>query len=97
MATLNDLQILADELTQISPPPKQPKGVNFIAENNGRWVIVRTGAGMYAVRAEYTLLDQVARTIKMEHEMTGYPNSLVSALKFAIMIASASTFFWSAS
>ena len=97
MATLNDLQILADELTQVSPPPQQPKGVNFIAEQNGRWVIVRTGAGMYAVRAEYKLADDDTRTIKMEHEMTGYPNSLVSALKFATMIASASTFYWSAS
>lgn len=95
MATLNELQILADELTQISPPPKQPKGVNFIAENDGRWVIERTGAGMYAVRAEYKLADET-RTIKMEHEMTGYPNSLMSALKFAIMISTSSTFFWSA-
>ena len=97
MATLNDLQILADELTQVSPPPQQPKGANFIAQNSGRWVIARTGAGMYAVRAEYTMLDEEVRTIKIEHEITGYPNSLVSALKFAIMIASASTFYWSAS
>lgn len=96
MATLNDLQILADELTQVSPPPQQPKGVNFISENNGRWVIERTGAGMYAVRAEYKLADDDTRTIKIEHEMTGYPNSLVSALKFAIMIGNAQTHYWSA-
>lgn len=96
MATLNDIQILADELTLVSPPPAKPKGVNFTPTGNGRWIVQRTGAGMFALRAEYPISQNETCVIKIDSEITGYPNALISALKFAIMIAKSSTYFWAA-
>lgn len=96
MATLNDLQLLADELSEVAPPPTKPQGLNFVVPNSGKWKVQRTGAGMYAIRAEYQVNEHETRIVKMENEMTGYPTALMSALKFAVMIANASTYYWSA-
>lgn len=96
MTTLNDIQILADELTECSPPPAQPKGLNFVVVGSGKWIVARTGAGIYAIRAEYKVSEGETRIVKMENELVGYPNALVSALNFAITIGSASTYYWAA-
>lgn len=94
MATLKDIQILADELTQISPPPTRPKGVNFVG-SNGRWKVETVGTGMYALRAEYDLADGEVVVVRMNDEIIGFPTALVSAIKFAIMLASCETYYWS--
>ena len=96
MATLTEIQFLADRLTEVSPPPAQPKGINFVIVGSGKWVVARSGAGMYAIRAEYTDDQAATRVIKIENELTGYPTTLISALKFAITIGSASTYYWAA-
>ena len=94
MATLKDIQILADELTQVSPPPARPKGVNFIG-TNGRWKVETVGTGMYALRAEYDLADGEVVVVKINDEIVGFPSALVSAIKFAIMLSSCDKYFWS--
>jgi hypothetical protein len=94
MATLKDIQILADELTQVAPPPARPKGVNFVGAN-GRWKAETVGSGLYALRAEYDLADGETITIRMDDEMVGFPSTIIPAIKFSIMLASCNQFFWS--
>jgi hypothetical protein len=95
MATLKDIQILADELTQLSPPPARPKGVNFIG-TNGRWKVETVGTGMYALRAEYDLADGEVVVVRINDEILGFASALVSAIKFSIMLSSCDKYFWSA-
>lgn len=94
MATLKEIQILADELTELAPPPTRPKGVNFFG-TNGRWKVEAVGTGMYALRAEYDLADGEVVVVKINDEIIGFPSALVSAIKFAIMLASCNKYFWS--
>jgi hypothetical protein len=94
MATLKDIQTLADELTQVAPPPIRPIGVNFVG-TNGRWKAETVGSGLYALRAEYDLANGETVTIKMNDEIVGFPSTIVPAIKFSIMVANSSKFFWS--
>ena len=94
MATLKEIQILADELTQVSPPPARPKGANFIG-TNGRWKVETVGTGMYALRAEYDLADGEVVVVKITDEIIGFASAFVSAIKFAIMLASCDKYYWS--
>lgn len=93
MATLKEMQILADELTQVSPPPTRPKGVNFIG-TNGRWKVETVGTGMYALRAQFDLADGEVVIVRIQDEIIGFPSALISAMKFAIMLASCDKFLW---
>lgn len=97
MATTNldieRLQKLADELTEVAPPPKKPNGIDE-GLKNGRWVVQRTGIGMYAIRAEYETTNNTIVTIRIDDEMRGFANSLVTAIKFSIQIASSTRHYW---
>jgi hypothetical protein len=94
MTTLKEIQILADELTQVSPPPARPKGANFVG-TNARWKAETVGGGMYALRAEYDLANNEVVVMKINDEIVGFPSALVSAIKFSIMLASCNKYFWS--
>lgn len=97
MATTNldisRLQELADELTKVSPPPKDPRGINHQLKN-GQWTIAKAGAGMYVVRAAYVNSQGEIEVIKTESEMAGFANSLAMALRFAIQVASSTRHYW---
>jgi hypothetical protein len=96
MTTSSDLQLLCDELTQIFPPPQNPKGVNFVEEGTGRWVIARVGSGMYAVQAEYKDHRGGTIQVKMENQITGFAPAVMTALKFSISVADSHRYGWSA-
>lgn len=90
---ISRLQELADELTKVSPPPKDPKGINHQLRK-GHWVIAKAGAGMYVVRAAYVNAQDEIEVIKTENEMSGFANSLAMALRFAIQVASSTRHYW---
>lgn len=90
---IDRLQKLADELTEVAPPPKSPHGLNM-AVKRGRWIVQKVGAGMYAIRAEYQTEQNTAVVVKIDDEMSGFAKALVTAMKFAIQIASSSRHYW---
>lgn len=96
MSSIADrLQKLADELTEVSPPPPRPMGMNFIVPDSGRWVVVKVGSGMYAIRPEYD--DTRGQKVIVTHngEVRGFAPAIETALKFAISIGASSRHHWS--
>lgn len=94
---ISKLQKLADELTVHAPPPPQPKGLNYIVPNSGKWVVVKVGSGMYAVRPEYETTNGEKIIATRNGETRGFPNSIEASLRFAISVTTASRFYWAAS
>ena len=92
--TTQQLQNLCDELTEVSPPPTRPLGINAPIIGAGRWIAVRFGGGAYAIRAEYNTTDGKKITVKMENELRGFPNGLVSAIRFTIELAKSHRHYW---
>ena len=94
-STIEQLQKLADELTEVSPPPIQPIGLNGALPHSGKWIVVKVGLGLYAVRPEYE--DGLGGVIVGKHndEVKGFAQVVMTALRFAISISSASRHRWS--
>lgn len=94
-STIEQLQKLADDLTEVSPPPIQPIGLNGVLPHSGRWIVVKVGSGLYAVRPEYE--DGLGGVIVGKHndEVKGFAPAVMTALRFAISICSASSHRWS--
>lgn len=92
---LSELEQLVDELTIVAPPPDVPMGLNFVIPRTGRWRICRVGAGAYAVRAEYESTNGGTQLAKMDGEITGYPSTIASALRFSIALARSHRHYWS--
>ena len=92
---VEQLQVLADELTEVSPPPPKPKGLNFVVAGSGRWVVVKSGSGMFAIRPEYD--DGRGGRVVATHngEIRGFAPAIKTALMFAISIANSSRHYWS--
>lgn len=97
MASIIELQVLADRLTELAPPPALPKGVNMIAPNTGRWVVKRVGAGFYALRAHYDHTDpEVVEPIEVTiaNELRGYPSTMATALHFSVTVLDSPRHQW---
>jgi hypothetical protein len=95
MTTLNDLQILADRLTKVSPPPQDltNKKDQFIV-GSGRWKVEMVGAGFYAVRIEYDTTQNKKVVMKADQELRGFADTLSQSLRFAEFIANPSRHHW---
>ena len=95
MATLNDLQILADKLTKISPPPQDlTNGKDKFIVGSGRWKVEMVGAGFYAVRIEYDTTQNKKVVMKAKQELRGFADTLAQSLKFAEFVANPSRHHW---
>lgn len=94
MTTIEQLQVLADELTDVFPPPKVPLGVNSVIAGTGKWRVMRIGGGCYAVRIEYQRSDGTTVTVKSSEEIVGYPSNVTTAIRFALQMGNASRHFW---
>jgi hypothetical protein len=95
MATLSDLQKLADKLTKVSPPPQDlTNGIDTFVVGSGRWKVEMVGAGFYAVRIEYTTTQNKKIVMKANQELRGFYDTLSQSLRFAEFIAEASRHHW---
>jgi hypothetical protein len=94
MTTIKELQILADELTQLLPPPIRPQGVNLVVAGTGRWKIVPIGSGSYAMRIEYEHPDGDTFIVRAEKEIAGFPSSLRQSLDFMVTLHTATRHQW---
>lgn len=94
MASISELQNLADKLTETMPPPLRPLGIDRADLRDGRWVVVRAGVGMFAVRAEYTTGQNEKIMVRHDDEILGYPQSIISALRFAVRVAESHRHYW---
>jgi hypothetical protein len=94
MTTISDLQVLADELTELTPPPTQPRGLNTAIAGTGRWKVVPIGGGGYALRIEYD--DHINGTIigRADPEISGFASMLRQSLAFMVSVNKASRFHW---
>lgn len=92
--TTQQLQNLCDELTEVAPPPPRPLGLNTPVVAGGKWIAVRFGGGAYAIRAQYQTVDGKTITVKMEDEIRGFPNGLISAIRFTINLAKSHRLYW---
>ncbi len=95
MATLSDLQKMADRLTDISPPPQDlTNGKDKFIVGSGRWKVEIVGAGFYAVRIEYDTTDNKKVVMKAQQEMRGFADNLAQSLRFAEFVAKANRHYW---
>ena len=94
MATISDLEILADRLTEEMPPPPQLAGVVNTIPGTGRWIIARTGAGTYALRIEYQTAAGELIVVRQQSELKGFPDTLAQAIRFTLEVATASRHYW---
>jgi hypothetical protein len=95
MATLSQLQILADKLTKVSPPPQDlTNGKDQFVKGSGRWKVEMVGAGFYAVRIEYDTTQNKKVVMKANHELRGFSENLAQSLKFAEFVAQPSRHYW---
>lgn len=94
-STIEQLQKLADQLTTVAPPPSIPKGLNFAVPDSGRWVVVKAGSGMFAVRPEYEDKRGGSITATTNGEIRGFAPAIETALMFALSIHTASRHYWS--
>ena len=78
-STIEQLQKLADDLTEVSPPPIQPIGLNGVLPHSGKWIVVKVGSGLYAVRPEYE--DGLGGVIVGKHndEVKGFAPAVMTA------------------
>lgn len=95
MATLSDLQILADKLTLASPPPHDlTNGSDRFIVGSGKWKVEMVGAGFYAVRIEYDTTQNKKVVMRASQELKGFADGLVQSLKFAEFVANPSRHHW---
>jgi hypothetical protein len=94
MTTISELQILADELTELLPPPTRPAGVNLVVVGSGKWKIVPVGSGSYAMRIEYEHPDGHSFVVRSEKEIAGFPNALRQSLEFMVTLHTATRHHW---
>lgn len=94
MATTEQLNLLADELTQAMPPPRQLAGIQNVIPGTGRWVIVRVGGGTFAVRAQFDSPTGEPVICRTADEVRGYASTVATSLRFAIQVATASRHNW---
>jgi hypothetical protein len=94
MTTIKELQVLADGLTKLMPPPALPPNVQTVKSGTGRWAIVPIGSGSYALRIEYKDKDNNTITVRAEREITGFPSSLKQSLEFMLSVHSATRHRW---
>ena len=57
-------------------------------------MLERSGGGTYAVRLEYRTENGVKIVARSAMEVSGYPSTIVTALRFAVGMASASKYEW---
>lgn len=96
MSNTQELEILAERMTEAMPPPERPIGVNYVVPGSGRWKVARIGAGQYAIRAIYkSSLNNSEIEIRMADEIRGYPTAVATALRFAVSVAEAGRMSWS--
>jgi hypothetical protein len=95
MATLIDLQLLADKLTLVAPPPQDLKnGTDQFVQGSGRWKVEMVGAGFYAVRIEYETTQNKKVVMKAEQELRGFSQNLAQSLEFAEFVANPHRHHW---
>lgn len=94
MTTMKELQLLADGLTELLPPPASPKGVQSVKSGTGRWTIVPIGSGSYALRIEYRDRENNVVTVRAEREIAGFPSTLRQSLEFMLSVHSATRHHW---
>ncbi len=94
MTTHKDLQVLADQLTQLTPPPSQPLGLNNAKPGTGKWKIVPIGAGGFALRIEYEHVEGGTVIGRADPEISGFASSIRQSLSFMLSVTRASRFHW---
>jgi hypothetical protein len=94
MATISELENLADRMTEVMPPPTKASGTINILPGTGRWVIAKTGAGTYALRIEYTTANGGTVTVRQQTELKGFADNLAQAMRFTIEVATANRHHW---
>ena len=95
MATLKDLQILADKLTIVAPPPQDlTNNKDQFIVGSGRCKVEMVGAGFYAVRIEYDTTQNQKVVMKANQELRGFSESLAQSLKFAEFVANPHRHHW---
>jgi hypothetical protein len=94
MTTHSDLQVLADQLTELTPPPTQPLGLNNAKPGTGKWKVVPIGAGGYALRIEYENLDGGLVIGRADPEISGFASNIRQSLSFMLSVTRASRFYW---
>jgi len=95
MATLIDLQLLADKLTLVAPPPQDlTNGKDQFVRGSGRWKVEMVGGGFYAVRIEYDTTQNQKVVMKANQELRGFSQNLEQSLKFAEFVANPHRHHW---
>lgn len=95
MTTSKELSLLLDRLTEVSPPPRLPLGINApIVEGSGKWVTQPSGAGGYVVRARYQTRNGGEVIVRVSDELRGAPSVIAKAVRFAIQLAESDRRYW---
>lgn len=96
MATpiVEEIEALVEQLSEVWAPPKNPIGLPDAVPGSGRWVLERSGGGNYSVRLEYLTTNGVRRVARSAIEVSGYPSTVLTALRFAVGMASATKYQW---
>jgi hypothetical protein len=94
MSSITEINLLIEELNQVAPPPKLPKGVNNVRENSGLWKLALLGAGLYALRAVYEDKQGNPIEVRMENEVKGFLPAVTIAVRFSLSIMSSSRHHW---
>jgi hypothetical protein len=95
MATLIDLQLLADKLTKVAPPPQDlTSDKHKFIVGSGRWKVEMVGGGFYAVRIEYDTTQNQKVVMKAERELRGFSQNLAQSLEFAEFVANPNRHHW---
>lgn len=95
MATLIDLQLLADKLTKVAPPPQDlTNGKDQFIVGSGKWKVEMVGAGFYAVRIEYDTTQNKKIVMKADRELRGFSQNLAQSLEFAEFVANPHRHHW---
>lgn len=94
MTTTRELQLLADELTDVFPPPKSIAPQQLPTVGHGKWKVVPIGAGSFALRVEYTDAEGESVVMRAEREIAGFPNTLRQSLEFMLSIYSSTRHGW---
>lgn len=94
MTTTRDLQLLADELTEVFPPPHTVAAQQLAIVGRGKWKIVPIGGGSFALRIEYTDSRGEEVVMRAEREIAGFPNTLRQSLEFMLSVYSSTRYGW---
>jgi hypothetical protein len=94
MATINELNLLVEQLNEVLPPPSKLAGIVNTIPGSGRWVLAKVGSGAYAVRAEFTTISGDTVIAKQQTEIVGFPKTVAMSLRFTINTATAGKHYW---